>query len=399
MTRHRASLGVSGATAITGLGMEGLDRTGTSSARQMAVAAIRSAITDAGLSPGEIDGLIVCRSGAATDQDLGLDLRIRAGLGTLSVLSLLHVEGASAVAAIQAAAIAVASAGATNVVCVFADASLTPGQPSRQSFGRIKQEYGIEGLRYAAGLFGAPALHALAARRYMYLYGASSEDFAAVAIAARQWASMNPRAVFRDPLSLDAYLAARWIAEPLRLFDCAVPVNGAIAVVVSRTQTAAQFPHPPAYILGAGQGHAHGPQQRGFDSEGKSGAAVAAESAFAMAGIGVEAVDICQFYDPFTYSTLWALEEYGFCRRGEAKNFVAEGKIAPGGSLPVNTGGGHLSGFYLQGMTQVAEAVQQVRGEAGARQCQRHDIVLVTNYGGCFDYHACLLLGLQEQFH
>lgn len=399
MVRPRASLGLSGAAAITGLGIEGLVRTETPSARQLAVSAIRSAVTDAGLSRDEIDGLIICRSGAATDRDLGLDLRNQAGLGTLSVLSLIHLEGASAISAIQAAAMAVASACATNVVCVFADASLSLDRPSHLSFGRIKQESGIEGLRYAAGLFGAPAVHALAARRYMYRYGASSEDLAAVAIAARQWASMNPRAIFRDPLSLDAYFTSRWIAEPFRLYDCAVPVNGAIAVVVSSSQTAIEAPHTPAYILGLGQGHCRALQQRGFDSEQTGGGAVAAASAFAMARIGVEAVDICQFYDPFSYSTLLALEEYGFCKRGEAKDFVAGGRIAPGGSLPVNTGGGHLSGFYLQGMTQVAEAVEQVRGEAGERQCQRHEIALVTNYGGCFDYHTCLLVGRQERFH
>lgn len=399
MIRRGVNLDVSGAAAITGLGIEGLVRTETPPARQLAVAAIRSAVSDAGLSPDEIDGLIICRSGAATDRHLGLALRNQAGLGTLRLLSLIHLEGASAIAAIQAAAMAVASACATNVVCVFADASLSPDRPSHLSFGRIKQESGIEGLRYAAGLFGAPAVHALAARRYMHLYGASSEDLAAVAIAARQWASMNPRAIFRDPLSLDTYLASRWIAEPLRLYDCAVPVNGAIAVVVSSSQAAIAAPHAPVHILGFGQGHCRELRQRGFDSERAGGGAVAAASAFAMARIGVEAVDICQLYDPFSYSTLLALEEYGFCKPGEAKDFVAGGRIAPGGSFPVNTGGGHLSGFYLQGMTQVAEAVAQVRGEAGERQCQRHEIALVTNYGGCFDYHACLLIGRPERIH
>lgn len=123
-----------------------------------------------------------------------------------------------------------------------------------------------------------------------------------------------------------------------------------------------------------------------------SGAARARDIAFGMAGITLADVDQCQIYDAFSYITLLTLEEYGFCQKGEGGPFVASGVTGPGGALPTNTGGGHLSGFYLQGMTPVAEAVIQARGQAGERQCARHDIVLVTNEGGRFDHHACLVL-------
>src|SRR5277367_5003251 len=118
-----------------------------------------------------------------------------------------------------------------------------------------------------------------------------------------------------------------------------------------------------------GQGHPGTPDLAGAERETTSGGLVARDIAFAMAGVGLADIDMCQIYDAFTYSTLLTLEEYGFCGRGEAQDFVRDGRIAPGGALPVNTGGGHLSGYYLQGMTPVSEGVIQARGQAGARQC------------------------------
>src|SRR5690606_28334211 len=251
---------------------------------------------------------------------------------------------------------------------------------------------GIAGLRYTAGLFGGAAIYAMAARRYMETFGAKAESFGWVALAARRWAQLNPRAVFREPLTMEAYLSARWIVEPLRLYDCAVPVNGGIAVVITSAERAPDLKQPPVYILGMGQGHRGMPQRRGYEPGLASGGSLAKEKAFAMAHISTADVDVVQFYDAFTYLTLLSLEEYGFCGKGEAKDFVLDGGIAPGGRLAVNTGGGHLSGYYLQGMTPVAEGVLQARGTAGARQCAKHDVVLVTNDGGCLEYHACLVL-------
>lgn len=377
---------------IVGLGLEGLTREPTPPSRVLAARAVLAAAADAGLAPEAIDGLLVCRSGGASEADLGLNLQRSAVLPNLKLLQVSYAEGASAAANIQLAAMAVTHGLASAVACVFADAPLSPGLSAREAFGQRKTATGLDSLRYAAGLFGGAGIFALAARRYMEICDAKAEHFGAVAVAARAWAQDNPLAVFRRPLTLEDYLAARWIAEPLRLYDCAVPVNGAIAVIVTRPELAADLRKPPVHILGMGQGHPGTPDQAGFDREIGGGGAIARDTAFRMAGVSLKDIDICQFYDAFTYLTLNSLESYGFCGRGEAGEFVLSGATSPGGILPVNTGGGHLSGYYLQGMTPVSEAVIQLRGEAGARQCARRDVALVTNEGGRLDHHACLIL-------
>lgn len=358
----------------------------------LALQAVQAAVADAGLALTQVDGLIVCRSGAASEKDLGLALQRSLGLRNLALLQVVHGEGTSAVQAVQTAALAVQAGMARHVVCVFADAPVLPGKPSHQSFGRIKTPAGIAGLRYAAGLFGGAAVYAMAARRHMALFGTRQEDLGAIAVQTRKWAMLNPQALLRTELTLEDYLAARWIAEPLRLYDCAMPANGGIAVVVSRGEQAPDMPQPPVYVAGFGQGHPGTPERRGYEPEVHSGAALARDVAFSMAGIGLGDIDICQFYDAFSYIPLVTLEDYGFCAKGEGGPFVASGVTGPGGRLPMNTGGGHLSGYYLQGMTPVCEGVLQARGQAGERQCDRHETVLVTNEGGRFDYHACVVL-------
>jgi acetyl-CoA acetyltransferase len=378
--------------AIAGLGMEGLTRTESSSARVLAARAVKAAADEAGLGLADVDGLIVCRSGSATEADLGLTLQRTLGLTDLALLQTLYAEGASSIAAIQTAAMAVTLGLATTVACVFADARLAAGKAARESFGQVKSSRGIEGLRYSAGLYGGPAMYALAAKRYEHLYGPLGEGLCAIARAARAWAGLNPRAVFREALTREAYFASRWIVEPFRLYDCAVPVNGAIAVIVTTAERARDLAQPPAHILGMGQGHPGTPDRAGFEPGLSSGGGQAKAAAFAQAGVDLSDVDVCEIYDAFTYSTLITLEEYGFCGRGEGREFVLDAALAPGGRLAVNTGGGQLSGYYLQGMTPVSEAVLQARGSAGERQCARHDIVLATNDGGRFDHHACMVL-------
>lgn len=378
--------------AIAGLGMIGLSRVPGATARLLAARAVLAGLEDAGLDVSDLDGLLVCRSGGASEAELGLNLQRTLALPNLSLLQVGYAEGASSIALIQVAALAVSSGMARVVACVFADAPLAAGQTARDAFSRRKPANGVDSLRYAAGLFGGASLYALAARRYMHLYGASSEHFGAVAIAARAWATMNPLAVFRQPLTMEEYLASRLIVAPFRLYDCAMPVNGAIAVIVTAAERAADLKKPPIHILGMGQAHPGIPDQKGFERGLCVAGRAAKETALRMAGIELADIDICQFYDAFTYSTIASLEAYGFCAAGEGKDFVAGGAIGPGGTLPVNTGGGHLSGYYLQGMTPVSEAIVQARGEGGARQCGKHEIVLATNDGGRFDHHACLVL-------
>jgi len=379
--------------AITGLGMAGLVRRQTLTATQLALEAVDSALLDAGLELRDIDGLYVSRSHVAEDTSLGLGLAAMAGLHDLSALQYVDGEGTSALQQVMNAAMAVTAGLCRHVVCVYSDAPLRTGLSSSEAFNTTKSRGGMRDLRYRSGAFGGAAVYAFAARRHMALYGTREEDFGAVATSARAWASRSPHAIFREPMSMTDYLASRRIAEPLRLFDCAVPVDGAIAVVVSAPDAARTLRQPPVNVLGFGQGHPGWPRQAPFEPDVTTGAAIARQKAFEMAGVGLADIDMAQFYDAFTLMTLVALEEYGFCKKGQAGAFVREGNIAPGGKLPVNTGGGHLSGYYVQGMTPISEAVMQLRGQAGDRQCANARVALVTNEGGHFDHHACAVLG------
>lgn len=381
---------------LSGLGMAGLSRSQSLSAGELALGAIDLAIADAGLRHEDVDGLLISRSPVALDRDVDLRLRQACGIPDLRLLQYIDGEGTSALQMVQTAAGAVSMGLARHVVCVFADAPLRGGRRGSEAFGTVKSTTGIGGLRYSSGLFGAPALYGLAVRRHMALYGTTVEELGAVAVTTRRWAMLNPRAVYRTPLSLDDYLASRLVADPIRLYDCATPVDGGIAVVVSTADALADLAQPPVHVLGMGQGHPQRPRQRPYENEVSTGAREAKQTAFSMAGITSDDIDMVQCYDAFTYMTLLALEDYGLCEKGEAGSMVAAGHTAPGGRLPTNTGGGHLSGYYLQGMTPLSEAILQIRGQAGERQCPRHKVALVTNEGGFFDYHACLVLGSES---
>jgi acetyl-CoA acetyltransferase len=248
------------------------------------------------------------------------------------------------------------------------------------------------GLYPAFGVFGINAHYALAARRHMAMYGTTNDHFGAIAVAERQWASMSPLAEHREPITIEDYHASRWVAEPLHLLDCCLVSNGGVAVIVSRAEEATDLAQPPAYIWGMGQGHPGDMRRKGWDVETQTGAPMSKEKAFAMAGIGIEDVDVLQAYDCYTYTVLVTLEDYGFCAKGEGGPFVSDGKLAPGGALPTNTGGGQLSAYYMWGMTPLSEGVIQARGQGGERQVEKHDVVLVTGNGGILDHHSTIVL-------
>lgn len=168
---------------------------------------------------------------------------------------------------------------------------------------------GLLNFEEAYGLFGAPAAYALAARRHMHLYGTTQDQLVVIAVSNRQWASLNPNAVMRDPMTLEDHRNSRWVVEPFRLLDCAPPVNAAIAVVVTSAERARNLRQPPVYVLGMGQGHPGNPHRAPFEDEVNTGAWLAREIAFGMDGITVNDIDLREFYDPFTYATLVTLED------------------------------------------------------------------------------------------
>lgn len=376
--------------AITGLGFSALSRKPGPSARVLAAQAIRDAAADAEFPLSSIDGLLLNRSPLEPFEALPLTVQRDLGLRDLKLLTSIEGEGSSAVQMIHYASLAVQGGLARRVACVFADAPIAENINAGQAFAVSLPLTGIPEWESDIGLFGAAAAFGLSMSRYSALHGARPEDFGAWALAERQWAMRNPRAFLRSPLTIEQYLGSRWIARPVRLLDCAYPVNGAIAFIVSSNDETSGR-QPPAYIHGFGQGHGGRPHFGSEEPETVTGGEIAASTAYEMAGITAADVSSAQFYAPFTCAGLVALEDYGFCPRGEGARFVAEGSTAPGGSLPVNTGGGHLSGFYLQGATPLSEAVIQVRGEGGERQVA-NDVVLATGFGGRQEYHGAVVL-------
>ncbi len=382
--------------AIAGLGLTEVGKVYGRTATDFAAQAVRFAAHDAGLDVAELDGLLVSYG---LKHDVTLQLQNELGLRDLRLLAEMNSFGASAGAMISYAAMAVSTGMATAVGCVFADASRRPRGSSGEAYGAGRQHVleGIAGLRVVAGAGSPNVRYAMAARRHMETYGTTSEQLGAIAVAQRQWATMNPLAQMRTPLTLEEHQRSRWIAEPLHLFDCCLVSNGGAAVIVTTARRAADLAQPPVHILGFAQGHPGQPLERGWQFGLTSGAAVSGPTALRMAGLSVADVDLLELYDCYTYTVLITLEDYGFCPKGEGGKYVAEGHTAPGGDLPVNTGGGQLSSYYLWGMTPVTEAVIQARGQAGERQVAKHDVLMVSGNGGILDHHSTLVLSPHER--
>jgi acetyl-CoA acetyltransferase len=384
-----------GATAITGLGITPMGRIFGKSATEFAADAVREAIQDAGLKKTDIDGLLI-NAGITgiTGHGVNLSLQNYLGMQNLRLLNHMNAAGSTVAQMVQYASMAIANGMATNVVCVFADAPLVEGKSTGAAYGgagRTGRPQGMAGLYSNAGFFGANTSYALATRRHMDLYGTTHDQLGAIAVGQRAWAQMNPRAQMREPMTIEDYHASRWIVEPLHLLDCCLVSNGAVAVIVSAADRAADMPQPPVYIWGMGQGHPGDPLRAGSNWETETGAKIAAQTAYSMAGVGPDDITSCQLYDCYTYTVLVTLEDYGFCKKGEGGPFVEDGKLGPGGSLPTNTGGGELSGYYMWGATPLSEAVIQGRGHGGERQVN-NDVILCTGNGGTLSYHGALIL-------
>ncbi len=375
---------------IAGLGVTAVGKVYGRTPADFAADAVRRAVADAGLRLADVDGLL---TSSGVTGGVSVDLQRDLGLTDLRILSHLQSYGATAATMMQVAALAVMSGTASVVACVFADSPLRPDRGAGAAYGTRRAPAGWWGLLGASGVIGANPLYALAARRHMARFGTTTEQLGHVAVAQRAWAALNPAAQQREPITLADHQASRWIAEPLRLLDCCLVSNGGIAVIVTTAQRAAGLAQPPVYILGWAQSHPGHYLRRHPDFGLVTGAATAGPAALDMAGVALADVDVVQLYDCYTFTVLVTLEDYGFCAKGDGGPFVASGVLGPAGKLRLNTGGGQLSGYYLWGMTPVAEAIIQARGQGGARQAERHDIVLVSGNGGVLDHHATLIMG------
>ena len=379
---------------ISGVGQSAVGRQLERSGFQLTLDAIFAAIEDAGLTPDDIDGLSIFPGGSQANVPgySGANLyEVQDALGITTSWRQGQVEGASL--PFYGAALAVATGQARHAV-VFR--TVKEGSAARQAGGR--PAYGSTKPTADGPLAWLLPLGALSpvchvapyATRYMHDYGATREQLAWIPIAQRAHAVLNPRAVYRDPLSLDDYLAARMISSPICLFDCDVPVDGATALVISAAETARDLRAPVRIEAMAGVIDGR-PSWEQWQDMSRVGYATAA-AMWARTDLKPGDVDVAQLYDGFTIEVVWWLEALGFCEPGGAAAFVEGGsRISLGGELPLNTWGGQLSGGRLHaGFGHTVEAVHQLRREAGARQVAGAEIAVVSNVGG-YEAGAALL--------
>ncbi len=236
--------------------------------------------------------------------------------------------------------------------------------------------------------------YALAASRHMHQYGTTREQLAHIAVAARQWALLNPMAWEKKPLSVEDVLSARMVSHPLTVRDCCLVTDGGGAIVMTSAERARDLPKPPAFVLGTGECLSHLTISNMPDLT-VTGAAQSGTAAYRMAGLGAADIDVVEVYDAFTITTLLFLEDLGFCPKGEGGRFVLDGAIAPSGKLPVNTNGGGLSYCHpgMYGIFPLIEATRQIRGECGQRQVAGCNTALAHGNGGVLSSQSTVILG------
>jgi acetyl-CoA acetyltransferase len=348
--------------------------------------ATERALTDAGLEKKDIDGLF-----SASVYYQMPTLSVGEYLGIRPRYSDATMMGGSSFVSHLLHAIAAIEAGLCEVALVaYASTQLSEG--------------GFRGVSDPPNPFESPyrprypvSMYALAASRHMYEYGTTREQLAEVAVAARKWAKLNPKAFMRDDLTVEDVLASRMISSPLSLLDCCLVTDGGGALLVTSAGRAKDLRMPPVYLLGAGEAHWH----RNISQMPDLTVTAAADSgrrAYDMAGVGPEDVDVTMLYDAFTITPILFLEDLGFCEKGEGGTLVEGGRTAPGGELPVNTNGGGLSynhpGMY--GLLLLIEAVRQLRGECGERQVEGAEVALAHGNGGVLSSQVTAVLGTES---
>lgn len=389
------SSGFSGVAAIAGIGATEFSKDSGRSEWRLACEATLAALGDAQIPVEEVDGF------ALFTMETNPEIAVARALGIPEVkfFSRIPHGGGGACAPVQQAAMAVAS-GIAEVVVVYrafnerSGHRFGSGPPPFAYVQNTDQEYRNWINPY--GLMTPASQEALLARRYMHEYGATSEDFGRISVLSRKHAANNPKAwYYGKPITLEEHQASRMIADPLRLLDCCQESDGGQALVIVSAERARDLPHPPVLINGAAQGI--GPQQISMSSYYRENidqmpeVELVANQLWQQAGLGPDAIDAAVLYDAFTPMVLLQLEEYGFCGRGEAKDFVADGHLELDGKLPINTHGGQLGEGYLHGVNGIAEGVRLVRGTSVNQPDREISNVLVT--GGSPVPHSAIVLG------
>ena len=373
--------------AISGIGETEYTRGTTKSGLALQLEASLKAIEDAGLSPRDIDGIIPYFPGGGIAEDFIANL----GLPDLTLSTFIPMGGATCVAAIQTAAMAVTTGVCRNVLISVGRTGYSGARVSArlQSFPQFALANEFEA---PIGMFAPAQLYAQGARRHMQLYGTTARHFAEVAITTRNHAILNGNVVMNKPLTVEEHHASRMISDPFRLFDCSLESDGGAAIVVSASDRAKSLKKPLVTVMGVAEGHPESPAsiaQRPDLLE--FGLVKAAARGYDMAGVGPKDMDVAEIYDCVTFTVIRQLEFLGFCKTGEGGPFVMDGRIGVGGDLPINTHGGLLSQGHVVGLNHVIELTRQLRGEAGKAQVKNAEMGLVTGYGDMGDGSLAIL--------
>lgn len=367
--------------AVTGIGETRYERGTDKSALQLTLEASLTAIADAGLTPKDIDGVIAYASGEVVAEDLLTNF----GSEDFRFSATTPLGGASAVAALQCAAMAVATGAATHVLIPLGRTGYSGARIDRR-VQQMRQFRVVSEFEAPVGANAPAQYYAPMARRHMELYGTTSDQFAEVAITMRHHATLNGNALMQTPITVADHHASRMIADPFRLLDCCLESDGGAAVVVSSAKRGRDMSQPPIFLSGMGVGHPDSPSAITQRPEmTRLGLAKAAPRAFAMAGVTHDDIDVATIYDCFTYTVICQIEDLGFCPKGEGGPFVENGQIGLGGALPTNTHGGLLSQAHVAGLNHIVELVRQLRGNCGTRQVNDAEVGLVTGYGDLGD--------------
>ena len=361
-------------SCIVGVGETAFTRGSNKSEFALMLEASLNAIADAGLTPHDVDGIIPPPMPSATAEHFAANL----GIEDLRYSATVHMGGASAVTALQSAALAVAFGVAKNVLIPFGWNGYSGarvrsiGSDSKDSVGNALASLMTTVNEYYLP-FGASVpvqWYAWLATRHKELYHVPEEATGAIAIASRKHAHLNDKAYMRGrPLTMDDYLNSRWVAKPFRLFDCCLETDGACAVIVSSAERAKDCQQPPVYIAGIAEGHPYPADDIPARPDPfVIGLHFATPKALQMADVGLKDLDFIEIYDCFTYVVLLQLEALGFCQRGEVADFVKDGRLELGGELPINTHGGLHSEAHVAGLNHIVEATRQLRHQCGARQ-------------------------------
>lgn len=377
-------ISIRGRAAIVGVAESDLGKVddGLTPLDLMAQATV-AALADAGLEKSDVDGLLSASpyyqlATVEAGEYLGIQPRYTDST---------QLGGSSFVSHLHHAALAIATGACEVALIVYASTQ-------RSDSGRLVSQ--ANQLPYESPFRPRHpvSMYAMAAARHMHQYGTTREQLAEVAVAARKWARLNPKAFVRDPLTVEDVLNSRMVSEPLTARDCCLVTDGGGAVVVTSAERAKDLRKAPVYVLGAGEAHWHRHISQMPDLT-VTAATASGGRAFAMAGLTPSDVDVVQLYDAFTINTILFLEDLGFCPKGEGGPFVSDGRIAPGGELPVNTNGGGLSYCHpgMYGLFTQIEAVRQIRGECAERQVADVAVAVAHGSGGVLSSQVTAILG------